>query len=171
MILASQAGDPGSTPGRRMGLTPGDNKMIKRGLSPLVGTVLLISLTVIIGVTIYSMNSQEILKLAPDEPQGCDFVSFQIDLYDSGDAFSLDVVNLGAIEIKGFTIREISEGDISDVENVERVVEPGKTESIPLAGSYSGRYLIVPRIAFDGLESDEEEIGVCLNVHGAEIEV
>jgi len=154
-----------------MGLTPGDNKMIKRGLSPLVGTVLLISLTVIIGVTIYSMNSQEILKLAPDEPQGCDFVSFQIDLYDSGDAFSLDVVNLGAIEIKGFTIREISEGDISDVENVERVVEPGKTESIPLAGSYSGRYLIVPRIAFDGLESDEEEIGVCLNVHGAEIEV
>ena len=145
------------------------NLMKKRGLGPVVSTVLLIAVALVIAGIIFAWGWGFMSRLSP--PVNCDNISFQaeISLNESGE-YNLNVVNQGNQEITGFVIKEITEGSVETVEEINYFVDLGRTESISLSGDYqNGKYLVVPKTF---VEVDEEGVSkTCQDKYGIEVEI
>ena len=93
---------------------------MKRGLSPVVATVLLIALVLILAIIIYLWASrfvvEQIEKFGQPIQDSCEDVSFDAELIDTTFGKELEVVNRGNIPINSFQIKQISGGnsEVSD---------------------------------------------------------
>jgi len=138
--------------------------MDKKALSPVIATVLLISLALILAGIIFAWGSSFMAGLSP--PVDCGGVNFRAEILNSSN--SLEIVNLDAIQIEGFVIKEFGVGELITKEEIDYVVTPGNTTSIELIENYeSGTFLIIPKIAY----GDDEDIGICNDAYGFEVEI
>lgn len=114
----------------------------KRGLSPVIATVLLITLAIVlVGIVFLWMQgfvSEQVEKQGKPIDQICKEVAFEIESdYDSANGiFSLQVVNRGNVNIYGFDIKFLEEKDSSmkSFTFSTNVGESSEVQSIPLIG-------------------------------------
>ncbi|MFH1801847.1 MAG: hypothetical protein ABH864_00165 [archaeon] len=145
--------------------------MNKRGVSLVVASLLLTVLAIAVGAMIYRQMGDVVVSLAPEvDCYGMDFRAEIVRAHGT-QVYSLNAVNLGNLQIEGFYIKAVREGELFIYEEVVGVVEPGATESFELEASYpSGNYLVIPRVEADDLD-EGQFYKACKDLYGYEVVV
>lgn len=149
--------------------------MKKRGLSPVIATMLLISLALILAVIIFfwarSFIGESISKQGSAIQNLCDDLSFETDADSS--TGELRIENLGDVSIYGVEIRKQGLGEVSAIATLNGVttITAGQTQSFTLPGGIVGgdRILVVPVLL--GESSEGAKTHVCDEDYGFEIVV
>jgi flagellin-like protein len=104
--------------------------MKKRGLSPVIASVLLIALVLVLAAIIFlwarGFISEQIEKFGKPIEELCGDVSFDLELVDATGGYDLEVVNRGNVPIYNFDIKEIKGGN-SDIQKFKFSVNVGKS--------------------------------------------
>ncbi len=101
---------------------------MRKGVSPLIATVILIAITVSLAFIIFSSGKKFITQLSP--APDCSDVVFDAGIYKDGESYTLEVNNLGSEEIEGFNIIITDElTGKSDLEAIPFPVEAGQSLS------------------------------------------
>ncbi|MBU0466130.1 MAG: hypothetical protein KJ718_05170 [Nanoarchaeota archaeon] len=133
--------------------------MEKRGIIPIIASVILIVIVIGIGAFVFSWSKGAIISLNPT--LDCKGVQFRAEIFLQGEEYRLEVVNVGSVRLEGFVVKSISEGEIKIVEEVDFVVEPGRTGGVDLIEGYlSGEFVVVPKIAVETGEGNVI-LGIC----------
>lgn len=110
--------------------------MNKRGISPIVATVILVSIALILAVIIFlwarSFVGERALKEGQPVEYSCEGVNFEAEpKYTVGTGLSIDVVNRGNVPLYGLEIRKKDVGEISGVGIFEsKTILNGETETL-----------------------------------------
>ena len=144
----------------------------KRGLSPVIATVLLVSITLVLAVIIFfwarTFIGENVEKQGDVIAQLCDEVNFKADAYNG----KIDIENVGNIPLNGVEIRKKGGlGDISQAETVPSSLTAGQTASFTLnSGISDGDEIIVVPILL-GETSTETKSYVCEDAHALKLVV
>jgi flagellin-like protein len=125
----------------------------KRGVSPVVATVLLIAIVIILAIIIFiwarGFIAEKAQKFGRAIELSCEDINFEAGVF-CGAGCDLDIVNRGDIPLYGFEIKELATGSLIVKETVTGTVTLGDSTSITLPSNvaeYSGKsYLVVPVI-------------------------
>lgn len=105
--------------------------MKKRGLSPVIASVLLIALVLVLAAIIFlwarGFISEQIEKFGTPIEDLCSDVDFDIELISTGVGFEFEIANRGNVPIYNFDIKEIKGGG-SEISNFKFGVK--KSESV-----------------------------------------
>jgi flagellin-like protein len=124
---------------------------MKKGVSPIIASVLLIAITVTLGTIIYSFSKDSIFQLSPSP--NCDGVSFEAGIYQN----NLEINNLGNEIIEGFNLEIKDEFDQIDVEKINLKLNQGESSSIQITSNLENKKLfLVPMI-----KNSQEKISLC----------
>ena len=101
---------------------------MKRGVSPIIATVILIAMAVMVGFIVYGFGNGFITQLSP--APDCTGVVFYAGIYKASDSsYSLEVDNKGNIPIIGFELR-ISDQSRGQIDSQVIKVEVEAAQSI-----------------------------------------
>jgi flagellin-like protein len=104
-----------------------NKKRGKRGLSPVVATVLLIALVLVLAMIVFlwarGFISEQVEKFGQPVETVCEDVRFDVE-YEVGDKSFLNIVNRGNIEIHNLDIKAIKRGN-SEVKTFNFPIEVG----------------------------------------------
>jgi flagellin-like protein len=79
-------------------------EMKKRGISPIMATVVLITITVLAGTLIFKFGNDSLKQLSP--PADCSPVNFDAGIYQERDnTISFEIINTGNIKIESFILK------------------------------------------------------------------
>jgi len=105
--------------------------MKKKGVSPVVATVLLVAIAVVLAAIVFLWAKGFLAEKAQkfDEPieRSCTRVSFESEAIVSGNNLEIGVVNRGNVPIYGMEIREKKIGSIRNVGVFETTISSGDT--------------------------------------------
>ncbi|MBI2452542.1 hypothetical protein HYV50_05735 [Candidatus Pacearchaeota archaeon] len=111
----------------------------KRGLSPVIATMLLVSLAVVLAVIVFfwarSFLAETITKEGVDIDQSCSSVDFEVEADSSLRELTITIVNKGDVPIYNVEIKKKGLGEektITDIEN-QNSISPGETATISLS--------------------------------------
>jgi len=142
--------------------------MKKRGISPLIATVLIIGFTIVLAAAIFQWGGTLVEKLKGQSEEGLTKITcvsdVNIDVKQACDLKSsalITIDNKGNIDVKGLTVRLI--GDKTYVQKVEEGISPFGAKKISVNMPYDITNLkqveVFPRILVDGKEQTcESEI-------------
>lgn len=100
---------------------------MRKGVSPIIATVILIAITVTLGYIVYNSSTEFVAQLAP--APYCERVSFEAGLHQSRGIYSLEVTNSGNEVIEGFNLQIKDEFENVDVQKIDMIVNPGQSVS------------------------------------------
>lgn len=134
---------------------------MKKGVSPVIATVLLVGITITLGALIFLWGNMFFVALAP--PANCNKVNFQVGIYEN----NFDIVNIGNENIYGVVIKKIEEGSIKILEeiNLEEPIKSGHSYTASLG--VSGNLLIIPIIQTEATE--KKVLSICPDKFGVEV--
>ncbi len=148
--------------------------MKKRGLSPVIATVLLIVLVMVIAAIIFAWArgfiSEQIEKFGQPIEKVCEDVSMEIDLKNptGGYTYELQIANRGNVDIKSFDIKEVRGGD-SEIKNFKFSVDVGKALKKEIdVGPEVDTIFIYPSLLGSVKGKSSNKIFTCLE-HGKQI--
>jgi flagellin-like protein len=140
----------------------------KKGLSPVIATVLLITLAIVlVGIVFLWMRgfiSEQVEKQGKPIEQVCADVNFEKQTQLYGDSLDLQVNNIGNVHIYGFDVKFVGEkdssmtsfkfdvliGESSDVQRIPYVGNPQKIIFYPMVlGSVKGKKVTKPVTCLD----------------------
>ncbi len=111
--------------------------MEKRGISPVIASVLIILLVVVLVAIIFlwarGFLGERVEKFGSPIESYCDGIDFSLEIFDNGGYDVLEVSNRGDVGIASFEIRKTLDGD-SEIINLPLSVFPGTavSEDVPL---------------------------------------
>lgn len=151
------------------------NVLRKRGLSPVVATVLLVAITLVLAVIIFiwarTFIGENIQKQGIEISQLCEDVNFKADAY--GTPLTLYIENVGSVPLDGVEIRKKAAlGDISYAERVPSSLTAGQTASFPITNpdiEIGNEIFVVPILL--GETATETKSHVCDEDYALEIVV
>lgn len=148
----------------------------KRGLSPVIATVLLISIALVLALIIFlwarNFVSENVQKF--DEPieRACESISFRAE----ADSSALSIVNEGNVGIYGLEVSLKSKGGTASAEASEKTVLSGRNNDIPFNNNgidlnveTGDEILVVPRIL--GQTNKGNVVYTCDSKYGVPITV
>jgi len=146
--------------------------MNKKGVVPIVATVILIAIAFTLAGIIFLWAQSFIVALGP-VGLSCEDVNFEAGVFceaGSEDCF-LDILNRGNVELHGFEIKEFGPGSILVRGTVEESIDIGGSSSIKLNENYETgtKILIVPVVLEETVGS--EEFFTCEDKFGVEFVV
>jgi flagellin-like protein len=116
----------------------------KRGLSPVIATVLLIAIVIVIGLIIFiwarGFIKESGTKLGKSANQNCEEINIEASL----DGTTLSITNRGQIPIYKINLQKTSAGS-TDVETINEKIAPGGSTAYELGGTYQ-KVNIIPVI-------------------------
>ncbi len=140
--------------------------MKKRGVSPIIASILLIAIVVLLAAIIFwwarGFFSESVQKMGRDAEQVCQDVKISASRHSDG----IDIVNTGNVPIHGASIKKYELGkSTTDSIVFTSGVSPGKSYSIDINHDIYDRIIIIPAIMgkSDGaqkLYTCDEELGV-----------
>lgn len=151
------------------------NYQKKRGLSPVIATVLLVSLALVLAVIVFlwarAFIPEAIEKQGQSIELACEQTQFNAEAYDG----ILAVENTGSIPIYGVEIREKRFiGDVVQAEELSQNpnLEPGQSAQVDLPGGIEqdAQIIVVP-ILIGKNDNDEVRSYPCDEEYGVEITV
>lgn len=117
-------------------------KKNKRGLSPVIATVLLVALVLVLAVIVFlwarSSISEQVEKFGQPIERNCEDVDFTA-VYSTG---LLDVANNGNVPIHEFEVKQFSGGN-SEIDRLEEPLNEGKVKSISFSPNVGVDKIIV----------------------------
>ncbi len=138
-------------------------KMNERGISPVIATVLLVSMAVVLALIVLfwarGFISEEIQKRGEPIQNSCEEIDFVAEISD----FNLKVINKGNVAIYGIEVKKKDFGSISNLDNQDKQIPPGETsEEISITGLSSGdNVIVVPKILG---EKDDKKISFTCDI-------
>ena len=152
--------------------------MKKKGISPVIATVLLVAMVVVIGLIIFlwakGFQEEAVTKFGEENIEiTCGKVSFEADYSQSG---TLSLSNLGNVPIFGINAKIYEDGshetkDLGEISNWPELGLQGATFSEDL-GSYfndKDRVVLIPTLM--GTSDRGSQIHICGDEFGKEIQV
>lgn len=133
---------------------------MRKGVSPIIATILLIAITVTLGYIIYSSASNSLTQLAPAPV--CDKIAFNAGIHEERGIYFLEVTNLGNEIIEGFDILVIDDSlGQTDVTTLDLKLDPGQSISKEINLDIAKKDLrLVPRIkSQDEIKSCQQDYG------------
>ncbi|MBI3334665.1 hypothetical protein HYZ97_04205 [Candidatus Pacearchaeota archaeon] len=154
--------------------------MHKRGLSPVIATVLLISIALLLAAIIFLWARGFLIErnIKFDQPieDACGDISFDAEAFAEAGETRLAIVNRGNVPIYGVELQESSEGDISNLGvarcgeiGSERTIRNGETCSMIISATTGQELYIVPMIL--GEQGIAKAPYTCLREQGQRITV
>jgi len=142
--------------------------MKKRGLSPVIATVILISIALILAIIIFlwarGFVSEKTQKFGSPIEFACEDVNFDAEVFLDSGILTIDVVNRGDVPLYGIELRKGGFGSV-DVETSEKTLANGDTGSYEFQYSDSeGEVTIVPIII--GESGDTKKAYTCDEKYG-----
>jgi flagellin-like protein len=121
--------------------------MRKRGLSPIIASILLLALVIILASIIFfwarGFLEEEIQKMGRPAEQVCDDVRMSVERYSEG----IDIINTGNIPIHGVNIKKIQKGKSSiETETFDPGISAGKSTSLTVSLDGFERIIVIPVI-------------------------
>ena len=109
---------------------------MRKGVSPIIATVLLIAITVSLAFIIFSSGKEFLTQLSP--PPNCEGVVFEAGIYETADGYVLEINNQGNEDIEGFSliIKDELKGE-TDLEAINFIVEKGQSISKEINFEYN----------------------------------
>lgn len=108
--------------------------MNKKGVSPVIATVLLITIALLLAVVIFfwarNFIGEKTQKFGEPIENSCDQIKFDADVSLSGSSLAVDVVNKGNVPLYGIEVRKKEDGGIVNVGSAGKTVDNGQTESL-----------------------------------------
>lgn len=149
--------------------------MQKRGISPIIATVLLISIALILAVIIFlwarSFISEKAQKFGEPIENSCESIKFDAEATfdEQNSELTIDVVNRGDVPIYGLEIRKKGLGSVEAVGVLnEQTISNGETGTIktPYTGASGDQIAFVPLIL--GEAGDVKKSYTCDEKYGVE---
>jgi flagellin-like protein len=150
----------------------------KRGLSPVIATVLLIAIAIVIAVIIFlwarSFVGEQTQKFGEPIDRSCAEIDFDAEVVDSNPDV-IDVINRGNVPLYGVKLRKKGSGTIEDVGagELEGVIQVGETGQIDVRGgsgvSEGDEVIVVPMIW--GESGEFRKTHTCSDDYGVETTV
>ena len=144
----------------------------KRGLSPVVATVLLIALAMVLAMIIFlwarGWMFEQIEKRGESIDRSCEQVNMEVDLQKTGSQeIKIRIINRGTIAIQAVEIRQEYRGDSSmTLWNITAPPAAASSErTIPLENSNIDKITIYPRLVGTVEGTTDHKAKTCLN-HG-----
>ena len=104
-------------------------KMMKKGLSPVIATVLLISIALVLALIIFmwarNFVSEKIQKFSEPVENACDQISFEAEAHGG----KIDLVNRGNVALYAIEVRKKSAGRIGVMQFSKSTIGEGETAS------------------------------------------
>ena len=152
--------------------------MKKRGVSPVIATILLVAIVIILAVIIFlwarGFIAEELIKNDRAVDTWCDNVEFRFGIAaaDCGSGlYKLDFVNDGQIPIYGFVVKEISTGNVVIQDPVEDgTITVGQTHSTECRNLESGNDLMAIPMILGETESGKQS-HTCSDIYGVGAQV
>ncbi|MEK6792960.1 MAG: archaellin/type IV pilin N-terminal domain-containing protein [Nanoarchaeota archaeon] len=117
---------------------------MRKGVSPIIATVLLIAITVTIAFIIFSSGKEFLTQLSP--APNCEGVVIEAGIYETADGYILEIDNSGDENIEGFSliITNPSLGE-TDLESINVAVKAGESikEEINFENNLQGKKLSI----------------------------
>lgn len=140
----------------------------KRGLSPVVATVLLISIAIVIAIIIFlwarSFIGEKTQKFGSAIELACDKVAFTAEAV--GGVLSIE--NTGDVAIYGVKVKKKGAGEISDVEVSQSSIPSGGTGTFDIVTSSGDNLIILPVLL--GENGDFRQAYTCSDSYGEPIQ-
>lgn len=150
------------------------NVLKKRGLSPVIATILLVALGLILAVIIFlwarTFIGESVQKEGRNIEQSCEEVSFEAEIFLAEGALSIE--NIGTVPIYGAEIRKKKIiGEIKKVGIInEGIITAGKTGTISLSGidlEIGDSVVVIPVLL--GETEDYKKAFICDKTQGVEV--
>jgi len=156
----------------------------KKGVSPVVATILLISIVIVLAVIIFlwarGFVSEKVQKFDQAVEFACDphnerWASFEVGIFNDAGTYFLDIVNNGNTPIYGVVVKEIDTGSV-EVRELTRdlfgnTLNLGESREIELVG-FDGnieQILVIPIIL--GKSGSETQAHTCDDSFGYTVKV
>ena len=138
--------------------------MNNKALSPVIGTVLLISIAIILAGLIFTWARLTVIELAPIS-HNCEDVIFTAEITN----FQIGIVNKGHVNLEGIQIKSIEQGSIKTLETINQKIPKGDSRLLtPNQFPINTKLLIVPIIK---AQTQDKEIDFnCPDDKGLELE-
>jgi len=151
--------------------------MRKRGISPIVATVLLITLSLVLAGIIFAWATtfigEQALKFEEPIENSCDLISFDADVYldDLGDS-KIDIVNRGNVPLYGVEVKKVGRGAIERTGIFDgRTIASGETHTLAIDVFLdSGDEVIVVPVILGDVEGDVKAY-TCEELYGISTQV
>jgi len=125
------------------------NNYSKKGVSPVIATVLLIAISIVLIMLVYlwlrSFAPEAIMKLEKPAYDACNQVTITVNYLDADGTQSLQIKNDGNIPVYGLDVLKIYDGESSRVPITNTIPVAGVIES-PLSGDTPNSIEIYPII-------------------------
>lgn len=145
----------------------------KRGISPVIATVLLIVLGLILAMLIFvwakSVVKEQELKFGLSVSEACKDTQFSADIIGG----TLRVNNLGNVPLYGMEIRKVASGKVQKIDTVDDLggVAPGATKSGTVNGVTPGESGLIAVPIILGETSEYTKPYTCAEEFGEPVEV
>ena len=139
------------------------NKMNKRGVSPLIATVLLVAMTITIFLAIFAFSkgfiSEQVEKLGGPIANSCQDISF--DAIKSNNIVML--TNKGNVVIYGFNVKAETKGTskLTFLKSESGKLGIGEVDRIDISGITGDTITVVPVLLGKGIKSGTGKLQVC----------
>ena len=100
---------------------------MRKGVSPIIATVILIAITITLGFIVYNSSNEFIAQLAP--APYCERVSFEAGINQEGSVYFIEATNTGNEAIKGFNLQIKDDLDNIDIQKIDLILNPGQSIS------------------------------------------
>lgn len=125
--------------------------MNKKGVSPIIATILLVAITLVLAAIIFlwarGFISEKVSKFEQPIENACDDVDFDASISDGTNGVNLKVNNKGNVPIYAFNIKVFGEGEVRVVENLGATMNIGdiySNENLEFDGDDKDEFLLVP---------------------------
>ncbi|MEK6908636.1 MAG: archaellin/type IV pilin N-terminal domain-containing protein [Nanoarchaeota archaeon] len=120
---------------------------MRKGVSPIIATVILIAITVTLGFIVFNSSSEFIAQLAPTPY--CERILFEAGIHENGGEYFLEVTNLGNEIIEGFNLQIKDNFENVDIQKIELKINPGQSisQEINLENIEEKELSLIPIIA------------------------
>lgn len=125
---------------------------MKRGVSPVVATVLLLTLTIALGIFVYlwaqGLVKEQIQKYGQNAEQVCEQLNFDVEAYRSTSSFfDLYITNRGNVPIYAIDIKKIGKGkSVGDRRTISLDAGASSKETLTLERSDYSAIVVTPVI-------------------------
>lgn len=143
--------------------------MKKKGLSPVIATVLLVSMAVVLAGIIFvwakSFVGEKVQKFEEPIENACANINFDAEAYGG----NLHLVNRGTVPLFGVKIYSEDGGSVIDEGTLESTISSGETATLPL--SITGNNILVVPVIIGKGESGKTGTFACGEDYGVSIPV
>jgi flagellin-like protein len=127
----------------------------KRGLSPIVATILLVSITLVLAVIVFFWARSFISESVEKNERAIELSCEDVDFFVEASGGNLSVQNIGSIPIYAIEMRVKGQGEIKEIGKTGSTVGPGETAIFPLPEDANhGDTIIAVPILLGETESD-----------------